>query len=285
MAAGLGYKEFATGDVLTAAAANGYLASQVVMVFADAAARTAAITSPQEGMITYLKDTDVVQYYSGSAYITVGGTTSPLTTKGDLFTFSTANARLGVGANDTVLVADSTTATGLKWATPANGGGATLLSTTTLSGATITLSSLNQTYKNLYLILRNWQVNTTVAVAVGVNGDTTAANYTNILLNGFATTVANVIDTSVAGTLLNNFGALSGNNGNMSQIFINDYTNTSSKKIITSTTNLVIASGSAKAVQNTTTAYNGAIAAITSLEIKVLGGTWSGGTALLYGVN
>jgi hypothetical protein len=39
MAAGLGYKEFATGDVLTAADANGYLASQVVMVFASAATR------------------------------------------------------------------------------------------------------------------------------------------------------------------------------------------------------------------------------------------------------
>jgi hypothetical protein len=72
MAAGLGYKEFTTGDVLTAADANGYLASQVVMVFADAAARTSAIASPQEGMISYLKDTNVTQYYSGSAWVAVG---------------------------------------------------------------------------------------------------------------------------------------------------------------------------------------------------------------------
>ena len=40
---------------------------------------------------------------------------SPLTTKGDLYTYSTADARLAVGANDTILVADSTQATGLKW--------------------------------------------------------------------------------------------------------------------------------------------------------------------------
>jgi len=73
MAAGLGYKEFTTGDVLTAADANGYLASQVVMVFADAAARTSAITSPQEGMISYLKDTNSTQYYSGSAWVAIGG--------------------------------------------------------------------------------------------------------------------------------------------------------------------------------------------------------------------
>jgi len=73
MAAGLGYKEFATGDVLTAADANGYLASQVVMVFASAAARTSAIASPQEGMISFLKDTNSTEYYSGSAWVAIGG--------------------------------------------------------------------------------------------------------------------------------------------------------------------------------------------------------------------
>jgi hypothetical protein len=122
MAAGLGYKEFSTGDVLTAADANGYLASQVVMVFASAAARTSAIASPQEGMISYLKDTNATQYYSGSAWVSVGGS-SPLTTKGDLYTYSTTDARLGVGTNGQVLTADSAEATGLKWATVSGSSG------------------------------------------------------------------------------------------------------------------------------------------------------------------
>lgn len=39
----------------------------------------------------------------------------PLTTKGDVFTYSTVQARLGVGSNGEVLTADSAEATGLKW--------------------------------------------------------------------------------------------------------------------------------------------------------------------------
>ena len=70
MAAGLGFKTFNTGDVLSAADTNGYL-MQGVLVFADAAARTAAITSPQEGQMSFLKDTNSTEYYSGSAWVAI----------------------------------------------------------------------------------------------------------------------------------------------------------------------------------------------------------------------
>ena len=53
------------------------------------------------------------------------GDSSPLTTKGDVYTYDTDNARLGVGSNGQVLTADSSTATGLKWAA-ASGSGNTL---------------------------------------------------------------------------------------------------------------------------------------------------------------
>lgn len=48
---------------------------------------------------------------------------SPLTTKGDIYTFDTGNARLGVGSDGEVLKACSSTTTGLVWGT--GGGGAT----------------------------------------------------------------------------------------------------------------------------------------------------------------
>jgi hypothetical protein len=49
------------------------------------------------------------------------GAVSPLTTKGDIWGYSTLDARIPIGANDTVLTADSTQALGLKWATPSSG--------------------------------------------------------------------------------------------------------------------------------------------------------------------
>ena len=51
------------------------------------------------------------------------GDPSPLTTKGDLYGFSTVDARLAVGANDFVLTADSAEPTGMKWAAAGGGSG------------------------------------------------------------------------------------------------------------------------------------------------------------------
>ncbi len=64
--AGLGFKTFADGDVLLASEVQGYVQEQMIMVFANATARDAAITSPTEGMFAFLKDTDTLTYHNGS---------------------------------------------------------------------------------------------------------------------------------------------------------------------------------------------------------------------------
>jgi len=81
------------------------------------------------------------------------------TAKGALLSATAASTPgvLAVGANDTVLTADSTTSTGLKWATPA-AGGMTLLSTTNLSGITTTVSSISGAYTNLLVIVQDAKV-------------------------------------------------------------------------------------------------------------------------------
>lgn len=200
--AGAGYKLFNTGDVLTAAQVNEYLMQQTVMVFADAAARTTALSGiVAEGMMSYLKDTNKTYRYDGSAWLDDAGTTSPLTTKGDVWTYSTTDARLGVGANDTVLTADSSTTTGLKWATP-NSGSMTLLSTTSLSGSTTTVSSISGSYQDLLILVYGVTWDTANTNLEWYTNLTSVATYSN--LRSSLTTVGNTL---LATNILINDGA------------------------------------------------------------------------------
>jgi len=74
-----GFREFVTGEVLTAANVDDFLAKQAVMKFADAAARDSALGTAvaggnalREGMVAYLDDTDEVIKYDGTDWSSVG---------------------------------------------------------------------------------------------------------------------------------------------------------------------------------------------------------------------
>jgi hypothetical protein len=166
MAAGLGFKTFETGDVLTAGDTNGYL-MQGVLVFASAAARDAAITSPQEGQFAYLKDTNVTMYYTGSAWANLDttGMTNPMTTTGDTIYSSSGStpARLGIGSTGQVL----TVASGVpSWATPSAGS--------------------NEAVGYKYSL---WQPTNTTGTQTNAGGGTSSGNTTNISVSNSSGTL------------------------------------------------------------------------------------------------
>ena len=198
--------------------------------------------------------------------------------KGDIIAATAADtvSRLAVGANDTVLTADSAQATGLKWATPSSGG-MTLLSTTTLSGATTTISSIAQTFNSLFMIVSGVTANTSnLRVRCLPNNVNNLTDYSQ-LETGTAGTVTNGTISLVESTHLRT------NASNAWALTIDNYTSTTAFKPINFNGFYVN-----NASVNTSIFGAGAFrsnTAITSLVFDYSGtNTFIGGTVLLYGV-
>ena len=124
--------------------------------------------------------------------------------KGDIIAATAADtvSRLAVGANDTVLTADSSTATGLKWATPAAGANWSLLNAggTALTGAaTITVSGISGKDKIMILVAGASSASASSIIGIRLNTLTTSIYYQYGLNNTLATTYAS-----------GNFGSITG---------------------------------------------------------------------------
>jgi hypothetical protein len=201
--------------------------------------------------------------------------------KGDIIAATAADtaSRLAVGSNGQVLTADSTAATGLKWATAAAGGGMTLLSTTSLTGASTTISSIDQTYTDLKVIVYSW------------NGDT--SNVRNFLrLNGVSTATYRCVFSSSVQTANYNFSPTSAvltnnvNNAVNTSTYVFDipsYTNTNLNKVVSyygfNYDNSTPSFESFNAAASTEIS-----SAITSLVFSRGTGNLTAGTVLVYGV-
>ena len=134
-----------------------------------------------------------------AAYDLAAGATTKatLTTKGDIYAATAAStpARLGVGTNGQILVADSTASTGLKWSTPAASGTAiagayatvaTDESTSSTSFTNLTTSgpAVTVTTGTKALVIVSSSIRSTIAgaqaqMSFSVSGATTRAVQTN----------------------------------------------------------------------------------------------------------
>lgn len=100
-------RTFQIGEVLTATNVNTFLMDQAVMTFADSAARSSAIGTATEGMLTYLADTNAYEYWDGSAYVGLVPTPSGPA----LQTLGTATYTVASGDKQNTLVFTAATAT------------------------------------------------------------------------------------------------------------------------------------------------------------------------------
>jgi hypothetical protein len=231
-------------------------------------------------------DTDLVK--DGAAAIRTLGSSidtsvkalSPGTTAGDVdyYTTSTAKARLAIGTAGQLLRVNSG-ATAPEWFTQTSGG-MTLINTggTTLTGTTVTISSIPATYKNLQLIIREYKpVTDNVNMRMRFNGDS-ATRYRELSANSAGT---NFNSTEMLITNNQDNGVATG----LSVVDIYDYANTTTWKMMTFLSMAVDATTTTNLTYRSGTHFYNQIGAIDSISLYNNTGDFTSGTAFLYGVN
>ena len=193
--------------------------------------------------------------------------------KGDLIAATAADtvSRLAVGTNGQVLTADSTAATGLKWGTPTSGG-MTLISTTSLSGTSVTVSSIPTTYVQLLIQINGFNKGGGAALNLTFNSDTSSKYWSSAIATQAAQTYGTEYQIS------NNIGY------SESSAFINlpNYTSTARKGVYSFAYGSNFANDSGLSY-NQSGGYIGT-SAITSITVAS-SNTFTAGNIKIYGVN
>lgn len=207
--------------------------------------------------------------------------------KGDILTATADNtpARLAVGTNGQVLQADSTTATGLKWATMASGS-LTLLSTTSLSGATTTVSGISTSYRSLQVHIygvTNATANGNFRIAP--NGTTNITRFLSQIGDTASNTDRDNQSTNDYLYLVKTaYNILRTDSDNYWVVNLPNYADTTYNKTFTTTGFYTNGVGSAITYWYSFGKIS-TTSAITSLQFSNSGGNLSTGTVLVYGVN
>jgi hypothetical protein len=184
------------------------------------------------------------------------------------------------GTTGQVLAKASNTDMDFTWTTAASGGGMTLLSTTTLTSTGVTISSISGSYKHLFLMLNNVVGSASSEVYIRFNGDTSTA-YGESYINNIAGTISGAAASRNSTFIGNTSTNTDWSNKFSGEMWVWRYTDTSQISYSISTRGY---NGSGKTQRQLECEYN-ASAAITSIIIGLDTGTFSSGTAYLYGVN
>ena len=204
--------------------------------------------------------------------------------KGDLIVGSAADTvgRLAVGANDTVLTADSSATNGIKWATAATGGGMTLISTTTLSNRQTDLTSIPGTYNNLVIMINGANFPTyNTQIQIRPNGSTSIVTLDQRQNSGGSNNSNTATDGNI--NISAGYNISLGNSNNTYVCTIFNYANTSYYKPVTGFGYIEQSGGTGTAVG----AWGGieTNSAITSITIYLdQNVSYNSGQVLLYGV-
>jgi hypothetical protein len=216
----------------------------------------------------------------GSSVDTTTKNLNPETTLGDIaYRSSTANVktRLGLGTAGQVLTVNSG-ANAPEWATPASGG-MTLISTTSLTGASTTISSIPGTYNSLFLLI--YGVTNATADSYFICKPNNSAG-ANVYQDGVSGVVESIYGNSYFNLGGTGFALSRTSADNCFGLTINNYASSTNYKVVQGNS-LFVATGAARKAFS----WGGGWAdntAITSLVLSNFGGNLSTGTALLYGV-
>jgi hypothetical protein len=222
----------------------------------------------------------------GSSVDTTTKALNPSTTLGDIeYRSATANTntRLGIGSSGTVL----TVSAGVPaWSALPSSGAYTSIASGSLSGSTVTISSIPSTYTDLYLLVKGSNLSTDAFERIRPNGSS-ATNYISAGIYGRVTDTFSSVASSGGSGIGMNLPNIALNKGgittNTFALSFYNYASTTEHKVISAYFTPWDASANTAAVGFSTTRWS-VTDAISSIDILTNTGTFSGGTYQLFGV-